>query len=306
MLTENSSTQIAEIKQLCKIHQAIILAHNYQNDEIQEIADYVGDSLALSQLAAKTEAKIIVFCGVHFMAESAAILAPDKKVLLPAPDAGCPMAEMAEAETILEWHAKYPQAAIVAYVNSSAAVKAVSDYCCTSANAIQLVKNIPETEIIFLPDQNLGSFVAAQVPEKTVHLWPGYCLIHHRVTVADVKQIRALHPEAVVLIHPECPPTTVALADFVGSTSQIMNYVKHSTAQKFIIGTEMGIIHGLRKENPNKTFYLLSQGLICPNMKRTTVEKVLNALQNLQPVITIAPEIQNKARQALDRMLEYL
>ncbi len=305
-MTKNLSAEVAEIKELCKRHQAIILAHNYQNDEIQEIADFVGDSLALSQLASQTDAKVIVFCGVHFMAESAAILAPDKQVLLPDPDAGCPMADMAEAETVLEWRTKYPKAAVVAYVNSSAAVKAVSNYCCTSANAIQLVKNIPESEIIFLPDQNLGSFVAAQVPEKKIHLWPGYCRTHHRVTPEEVTQIRALHPDAIVLIHPECPPATVALADFAGSTSQIINYVKNSSAQKFIIGTEMGIMYSLRKENPNKTFYLLSQGLICPNMKQTTIEKVLNALQNMEPVITVTPEIQNKARRALDRMLEYL
>ena len=188
------------------------------------------------------------------------------------------MADMADAPEILTWRQRYPKAAVVSYVNSSAAVKAVSDYSCTSANAVKLVKNIPETEIIFLPDQNLGSFVAHQVPEKTIHLWPGYCITHFRVTPADVSQAIVLHPDALVLVHPECRPEVTALAHFVGSTSQIMNYVRTSSATKFIIGTEMGIIHGLQKENPAKTFYLLSPGLICPNMKQTTVPKVLKGL----------------------------
>jgi quinolinate synthase len=297
------SSEIEEINRLRVERDAIILAHNYQNDEIQDLADIVGDSLALSQEAAKTDARVIIFCGVRFMAESAAILSPDKKVILPAETAGCPMADMAEADEVLKWRQTYPRAVVVAYVNSSASVKAVSDYCCTSANAVKLVKNIPEEEIIFLPDQNLGQFVARQVPEKTIHLWPGYCITHHRVNAGEVNRIKELYPDALVLVHPECKPEVAQLADFVGSTSQIIKYVKASPASKFIIGTEMGIIHCLKKENPEKTFFLMSPGLICPNMKQTTVKKVLASLKNLAPVITVNPEIRAKAKIALDRML---
>lgn len=304
--SETLSQTLAEIEELKKKHQAIILAHNYQNDEIQDLADFVGDSLTLSQKAAQTDAKVIVFCGVHFMAESAAILAPDKTVLLPAPDAGCPMADMAEPEEVLEWRKRYPNAAVVAYVNSSAAVKSVSDYCCTSANAVKLVRNIPESEIIFLPDQNLGRFVAQQVPEKTIHLWPGYCITHHRITPEEVIKIKNLYPEAEVLVHPECRHEVTALADFVGSTSQIIQYVRQSQSSEFIIGTEMGIIHSLTKENPSKRFYLMSPGLICPNMKQTTVAKVLDSLRHLKPVITVEPQIREKAVAALNRMLKYV
>ncbi len=295
-----------KIDELRQEKKAIILAHNYQNDEVQDLADVVGDSLILSQTAAKSKAKVIVFCGVHFMAESAAILSPEKTVLFPAENAGCPMADMADASEVLKWRERYPKAAVVAYVNTSAAVKAVSDYCCTSANAVKLVKNIPESEIIFLPDQNLGSYVARQVPEKTVHLWPGYCVTHHQVNPEEVKIVRQLHPEALVLTHPECRPEVTALADFIGSTSQIVKFVKSSQSQKFIIGTEMGIIHGLQKENPDKTFYLLSKGLVCPNMKQTTVAKVLKSLQAMGPVIQVSPDIRTKAVQALNRMLEFV
>ncbi len=297
---------INEIDELRHQKKAIILAHNYQNDEIQDLADIVGDSLALSQYAANSDAEIIVFCGVHFMAESAAILAPEKTILFPAENAGCPMADMADPTEVLKWRERYPKAAIVAYVNTSAAVKAVSDYCCTSANAVKLVKNIPESEIIFLPDQNLGHYVAEQVPEKIIHFWPGYCITHHQVKPEAVNTIKELHPDAVVLVHPECRPEVTALADFVGSTSQIIKYVKCSPCQKYIIGTEMGIIHGLQKENPGKTFYLLNKGLVCPNMKQTTVAKVLKSLQTMQPIIKVPHELRAKAEQALNRMLEFV
>jgi quinolinate synthase len=297
---------ILEINQLRLQKKAIVLAHNYQNDEVQDLADFVGDSLALSQLAADSQAEVIVFCGVHFMAESAAILAPEKTILFPAENAGCPMADMADADEVLKWRKRYPKAAVVAYVNTSAAVKAVSDYCCTSANAVKLVKNIPESEVIFLPDQNLGSYVAKQIPEKTIHLWPGYCITHHQVEPESVKAIKELHPDALVLVHPECRPKVTELADFVGSTSQIINYVKNSSSKKYIIGTEMGVIHGLQKENPDKTFYLLSKGLVCPNMKQTTVTKVLRSLQTMEPVIKVPTEIRIKAKQALNRMLEFV
>ncbi|HBE80524.1 MAG TPA: quinolinate synthase [Firmicutes bacterium] len=306
MSQSSQAGTIAEINRLRADNQAIILAHNYQNDEIQDLADFVGDSLALSQIAATTEAKLIIFCGVHFMAESAAILAPEKKVILPDETAGCPMAEMASAEEVLKWRDLYPHAAVVSYVNSTAAVKAVSDYCCTSANAVKLVQNIPEQEIIFLPDQNLGRYVALQLPDKLVHIWPGYCITHHRVTPENVRQAKQYQPDALVLVHPECRQEVAEMADFIGSTSQIINYVKKSLVQKFIIGTEMGILHSLQKENPQKFFYLLNPGLVCPNMKLTTIPKVLAALQNLKPEISVAPEIRLKAKTALDRMIKFV
>jgi len=297
---------INEINQLRIQKKALILAHNYQNDEVQALADIVGDSLALSRAAADSQAEVIVFCGVHFMAESAAILAPEKTILFPAENAGCPMADMADADEVLKWRKRYPKAVVVAYVNTSAAVKAVSDYCCTSANAVKLVKNIPESEIIFLPDQNLGSYVAEQVPDKIIHLWPGYCITHHHVEPESVTAIKELHPDAPVLVHPECRPEVTKLADFVGSTSQIISYVNNSARKKYIIGTEMGVIYGLQKENPAKTFYLLTKGLVCPNMKQTTVAKVLKSLQTMQPVVQVPSEIRIKAEQALNRMLEFL
>jgi quinolinate synthase len=306
MFPLDHSPQIAEINRLRTKWAAIILAHNYQNDEIQDLADFVGDSLALSQVAAKTQAKVVIFCGVHFMAESAAILSPDKKIILPDETAGCPMAEMAQADEVLKWRQLYPKAAVVSYVNSTAAVKGVSDYCCTSANAVKLVQNIPEKEIIFLPDQNLGRYIASQVPEKVIHCWPGYCITHHRVAPENVQQAKLAHPDALVLVHPECRYEVAKQADFIGSTSQIMQYVKESPVQKFIIGTEMGIIHGLQKENPQKSFYLLTPGLVCPNMKRTTVSKVLAALQDLKPVITVSQELQVRAKAALDQMLKFV
>lgn len=306
MPATESMELVAEIERLKADRDAIILAHNYQNDAIQDIADLVGDSLALSRSAANVKARVIVFCGVHFMAESAAILAPDKLVILPDKAAGCPMAEMADATEVLRWRNSLPNAVVVSYVNSTAAVKALSDYCCTSANAVTLVRRIPETEIIFLPDQNLGQYVAAQVPEKTVHIWPGYCITHYRVQPEEIRQSKALHPDAPVLAHPECRPEVLKIADFVGSTSQIIQYVKTSSRSKFIISTEMGILHSLKQQNPDKIFYLASPGLVCPNMKLTTLPKILTALQKLQPIINVAPEIRNKAKAALDRMLEYV
>lgn len=306
MPSQESMKRVTEIECLKKERDALILAHNYQNDEIQDIADIVGDSLALSRAAASATSKVIVFCGVHFMAESATILSPEKTVLLPDETAGCPMAEMADAEEVLRWRKFYPNAVVVSYVNSTATVKALSDYCCTSANAVKLVRNIPETEIIFLPDQNLGRYVAEQVPEKTIHIWPGYCITHHRVTPEEILEAKALHPEALVLVHPECRTEVLKTTDFVGSTSQIIEFAKKSSHSKFIIGTEMGILHCLKKQNPDKQFYLATPGLVCPNMKLVTLPKVLASLKNLAPVITVAPEIRVKAKAALDRMLQYI
>ena len=294
---------LAEITRLKKERNALILAHNYQVEEVQDIADFVGDSFFLSQKAAAATEEVIVFCGVHFMAESAAIIAPDKTVLLPAADAGCPLADFADAEQVRQWRARHPQAAVVAYINSSAEVKAEADICCTSANAIKVVESLPHDEIIFLPDGNLGHYVASHFPEKTFHLWPGYCITHHRITPEDVQAVRERHPQAEILVHPECQPSVVALADFVGSTSQILDRVAKSPAKTLIIGTEMGVIHGLKKNHPDKEIYLLSSGLVCPNMKRTTLQKIHHALENLEMRVTVAEPVRAKAYAALQRML---
>ena len=295
---------IKEIKKFKEERNAIIVAHNYQVGEVQELADIVGDSFTLSRHCASVDAEVIVFCGVHFMAESAKILSPEKTVLLPEIDAGCPMADMVTAEGLIEAKKKHPEAAVVCYINSSAEVKAESDICCTSSNALKVIKSVPQNEIIFVPDQNLASYIARQVPEKTIHLWKGFCVTHHRVRKADVQKALELHPDAVLLIHPECRPEVVEMADFVGSTSQIIEYARNSSAKKFIIGTEMGILHQLNKENPDKQFFLLSQGMVCPNMKKTTAESVYNALKHMRYRIELEPDIIQRAQGALEAMLK--
>ena len=291
-----------EIRRLLDQHDAILLAHNYQRDEIQEIADITGDSLALSISAAETDRKVIVFCGVHFMAESAAILAPDKVVLIPRSDAGCPMADMVTAEGLREMKAKYPGATVVTYVNSTAAVKAESDICCTSSNAINVVNSLDADEVILVPDQNLGKYIAKQT-DKTCYLWEGYCPTHERLAVEDIERAKQDSPEALFMAHPECPPEILDLADHICSTSGMYSFAKESPAQKFIIGTEMGILYRLRKESPEKEFILPTSKLICPNMKLTSLEDVLKCLQNMSPEITVPEEMRNKARLTLDRML---
>lgn len=283
---------------------AVIVAHSYQVDDVQEIADMVGDSFALSKYCASTKADVIVFCGVHFMAESAKILSPEKTVLLPELDAGCPMADMVTAEGLREMKAKYPGAVVVCYINSSAEVKAECDVCCTSSNAVNVIRSIKEKDIIFLPDKNLGSYVADMVPEKNIILWQGFCPTHHKVKVDDVLKIKELHPDALLLIHPECQPDVVKLADYVGSTKQIIDYANQSDKEKFIIGTEVGVLRRLKKDNPNKVFYLMSQGLTCPNMKKTRLESVYNALNEMKYNIELAEEIRLKAKKCLDRMLQ--
>lgn len=295
---------IEEIIKLKKERDAIILAHNYQVPEVQDIADIVGDSLALSKHAANTSHKVIVFCGVHFMAESAKILSPDKTVLLPARDAGCPMAEMVTADRLREMKAKYPEAAVVCYVNSSAEVKAEADICCTSSNAVKVVESIKNKQIIFAPDQNLGSYVAKKVKDKEIILWKGFCITHKRVKVDEVKKIKELFPDAKILAHPECEPEIQALADFLGSTSEIIKEAREIPEKDIIIGTEEGVLHILRKENPDKNFYLLSPGLICQNMKKTRLEDVYLSLLNMQYEITLDEDIRLKALKTLDKMLE--
>ena len=292
-----------EIRELLRGRNAVLLAHNYQRDEIQEIADITGDSLGLSQEAAKTDADVIVFCGVHFMAESAAILSPRKTVLLPRLDAGCPMADMVTADDLRAYREAHPKAVVVTYVNSSAEVKALSDICCTSGNAVNVVRSIPEDrEIFMVPDRNLAHYVAKK-SGRELTWWDGYCPTHERLTVAAVLRAREAHPDALLVVHPECPPKVVEMADAVLSTSGMYSYCRRSEAKEFLVGTEMGILYRLRKENPGKKFHLASRALICPNMKLTTLEDVRDSLASLSPVVTVPPVIREKALSALEAML---
>lgn len=295
---------IQEINRLKKEKDAIILAHNYQIPEVQQIADIVGDSLALSKAAQEVDNNLIVFCGVHFMAESAKILSPHKKVLLPAIDAGCPMADMVTAEDLRDYKAKNPDTTIVCYVNSSAEVKAECDICCTSSNALKIIESIDSKKILFAPDQNLGNYIKNKVKDKEIELWAGFCITHHRVKGHEVERVKEVHPDAEVLVHPECNDEVVQRADFVGSTSEIISYATNSDKSKFIIGTEMGVLYKLEKDNPNKKFYLLSTGLICANMKKTTLKDVYEALKNEQHEIHVQEDIRIRALKSLDRMLE--
>lgn len=291
-----------EIRRLADERDALILAHNYQRDEIQAVADICGDSLGLSQEAALTEKQVIVFCGVHFMAESAAILAPEKTVVIPRADAGCPMADMITPEGVRQMRERYPGAPVVTYVNSSAAVKAESDICCTSANAVRVVNSLDADEVILTPDRNLAMYIARHT-EKTCHYWDGYCPTHDRLTVAEVQQARADYPDALFMAHPECPPEILDIADHICSTSGMYVYARQSQAKRFIVGTEAGILYRLRLENPGKEFILPTTRLICPNMKLTSLEDLRTSLQTLQPHITVPADVRERAKLALDRML---
>jgi len=282
----------------------LIVAHNYQIDEVQEIADFVGDSFYLSKVCAERPEEVIVFCGVHFMAESAKILSPHKKVLLPEIDAGCPLADMVTAEDVENLKKKYPDYSIVCYINSPASVKAKSDVICTSSNAVKIVREFPNDKIIFLPDKNLGSFVKKQVPEKDIILWEGFCITHYKIKKEDVEKAKSAHPNALVLVHPECRPEVVELADFVGSTKQIIDFATASKEKEFIIGTEMGVLYSLKKLNPDKKFYILHPGMICPNMKKNTLQSVRDALLYERYQIEVEEEIMQGAKKALAKMLE--
>jgi len=295
---------VSEIKRLKKEKNAVILAHNYQIPEIQDIADIVGDSLKLSQEAANTDADIIVFCGVHFMAESAKILSPEKKILLPAIDAGCPMADMITGEKLREYKEKNPKAVVVCYVNTSAEVKAECDVCCTSSNALKIVESLDAEQILFAPDKNLGSYINDQLKDKQMELWNGFCITHERVREEEILLIKNKKAGVQIVVHPECNPLVAKHADFVGSTSQILEYVRNSDDKEFIIGTEMGILHTLRKENLYKKFTLLSPGLICYNMKKTSLEDVYHVLKTEENEITVEESIRQKAFTSLNRMLE--
>ncbi|PLX84052.1 MAG: quinolinate synthase [Desulfuromonas sp.] len=291
-----------EIRRLARERNALLLAHNYQRDEIQELADITGDSLALSMEAARTDREVIVFCGVHFMAESAAILGPDKIVLLPRPDAGCPMADMVTPEGLREMKARYPGAPVVTYVNSTAAVKAESDICCTSSNAVNVVNSLEADEVLLVPDRNLGRYIADRT-DKTCHLWEGYCPTHDRLSVEDVQRALEEHPDALFMAHPECPPPILELAHHICSTSGMYEFARQNPAAKFIVGTEMGILYRLRKESPDKEFILPTSKLICPNMKLTSLEDVLKSLQTMSPEITVPADVRERAKLTLDRML---
>ncbi len=316
-----------EILKLKKNLNAIILAHNYQRPEVQDIADITGDSLELSRAASKTDYDVIVFCGVHFMAESASILSPDKTVLLPELGAGCPMADMVTVKgprktkrelytdvlgitfefgdefTLLDMKKKHPGVPVVAYVNTSAAVKAESDICCTSSNVVKVVESLKEDTIICIPDRNLSAYAAKRTKKKIIS-WDGFCNVHHgHLDIEDVNKAKTDHPDAVLVVHPECPPEIQDMADQITSTSGMLRYCKESNQTEFIIGTEEGLLHRLRKENPGKKFYLVSNEMVCPNMKRTRLESVLRAMQNMQYVIKVPEDIRIPAKRALDRML---
>ena len=292
-----------EILQLKKERNAVIMAHYYQAPEVQDVADVVGDSLELARRAADTKADVIVLCGVHFMAESAAILSPDKIVLLPDLAAGCPMADTVTAESLRERKKQNPNAVVVSYVNTSAEVKAESDICCTSANAVKIVESIPqEKEILFVPDRNLGSYVMEKTG-RSMMFWDGCCSVHDRVTTWDVMRTKKVAPNALILVHPECRQSVVSMADFVGSTAGIIKFAKESVATEFIVVTELGVLHQLEGQCGAKKFHLASPGLLCRSMKKTTLEKVKNALQTMEPQVTVVPDIRQKALQSLERML---
>ncbi len=301
---ENSETELIEkIVSLKKRRNAVIRAHTYQQAEIQDIADFVGDSLELSQKAAKTDADVIVFCGVHFMAETASILCPDKEVLLPDLHAGCPMANMITAKHLREKKREHPKATVVCYVNSSAAVKAESDICCTSANAVRLIEQLPSGgEILFVPDQYLGNYVATKTGREML-LWPGFCPTHLRIQPRDISRQKAEHPQAKVVVHPECRPEVIALADEVLSTGGMIRFVHETEAEEVIVGTEIGILHRLRKENPEKRFIPASEQAVCPRMKLITLENVLWSLEEMVHQVRVPERIRLRAKAAVDKML---
>ncbi|HLE41661.1 MAG TPA: quinolinate synthase [Nitrospirota bacterium] len=316
-----------KILKLKKDLNAIILAHNYQRAEVQDIADITGDSLELSRAAAKTDYKVIVFCGVHFMAESASILSPDKTVLLPEIAAGCPMADMvtvagprktrrefytdvlgiafefADDFTLRDMKKKHPGVPVVAYVNTSAAVKAESDICCTSSNVVKVVESLKEDTVICIPDRNLSAYAARRTKKKII-AWDGFCNVHARLDVDDVNKAKEEHPDALLVVHPECPPEVQDMADHITSTSGMLRFCRESNHKEFIIGTEEGLLHRLRKDSPDKKFYVLSSEMVCPNMKRTKIESVLRAMEKMEHVIKVPEEIRVPAKRALDRMLE--
>jgi quinolinate synthase len=307
--------------------RAIILSHNYQRDEVQEIADFVGDSLELSRIAATRDCEMIVFCGVHFMAESASILSPEKTVLLPEPEAGCPMADMIRVDaprpvrksfpgfpnppayvfppefSLKEIKKQHPGVPVVAYVNTTAEIKAESDICCTSANVVRIIESLPGDSVICVPDKNLSMWAARNTKKKVI-AWDGYCNVHERVTLEDIERARREHPQAVLMAHPECRIEVLEKADHVTSTSGMLRYALASKDKEFVVGTEIGLLHRLRRENTGKTFYPLRNDMVCPNMKKTTLESVLKAFEENVHVVKVPEHIRIPAKRALDRMLQ--
>jgi len=301
-ITVENTDLTRRIHELKRRRNAVILVHNYQRSEVQDIGDFIGDSLELSRQAAEAPADVIVFCGVHFMAETASILCPDKVVLLPNIGAGCPMADMINAEELIKLKQKSPSARVVCYVNSTAEVKAESDICCTSANAVRVVQSLGEGEIIFVPDQFLGKYVESKLNRDMI-LWPGYCPTHVKIKPDDILQLKEQYPGSISLVHPECRPEVTAVADEVLSTGGMIRFVKQSEAEIFIIGTEREIIYRLQKENPGKKFIHASPKAVCPNMKKITLQHVLSSLEELKPEVKVPEDIRLKARKAVDRML---
>jgi quinolinate synthase len=297
-----TQTIVEKIQELKKQRNAVLLVHNYQLPEVQDIADHIGDSLELSRIAAKVDQKAIVFCGVYFMAETASILCPDKTILVPDPNAGCPMANMITAQDVRNLRARYPKAVVVGYVNTPADVKAELDVCCTSANAVDVVRNIKESEIVFVPDKYLADYVSRKTGRHLI-AWEGYCPTHVKIMPVDIARLKEAHPRALVLVHPECRPDVVGMADEALSTGGMCKFVAKSAADEFIIGTENGIIHRLQKDNPAKKFYPSGDHAICPNMKRTTLEKVLWSLEEMQTEVRVTDDIRRRARAAIDRMV---
>ncbi|MCS3923128.1 quinolinate synthase NadA [Methanosalsum natronophilum] len=300
---QDRTSIINEINQLKKEKNAVILAHNYQRKEIQDIADFLGDSLGLSQEAVNQDADVIVFCGVDFMAESAAILSPEKTVLLPEKEAECPMAAMVDVDSLRQKKKEHPNAAVVCYVNTSAAVKAECDICCTSSNAVNIINSLKENDIIFVPDKNLAKYVSLN-STKNIIPWEGYCPTHHQILVGDILLMKEEHPNAEIIAHPECKEDVLDISDKVLSTTGMTNYAKSTNSKEMIIATETGILYRLKKENPDKIFYSGSEYAVCPNMKMTTLEGVLDSLKNMKHVISVPEEIRIKAMKSLERMLE--
>ena len=294
---------ITEILKLKKEKDAVILVHNYQLPEIQDIADFIGDSLELSKIASNVEKPVIVFCGVRFMAETAKILSPKKDVLLPALTAGCPLADMIDSNSLALLKEKHPNASIVCYVNSSVEIKAMSDVCCTSANALKVVESIDSNEVIFVPDKGLGSYVAEKTNKKVI-LYEGYCPTHFKITKEDVLKAKNLHPDAIIMIHPECPKEARDISDFVLGTGEMLKLARESKYNKFLIGTEEGMIYRLKKEVPNKEFYLINSKLYCPNMKKTNLQLLYESLSEFKYAIELPNNILEKARFPLLRMFE--
>jgi quinolinate synthase len=300
---ERIAALTSEVRALKSASDVVLLAHNYQRAEIQDVADFVGDSLGLSRQAAATDASTIVFAGVHFMAETAKILAPDKTVLIPEPRAGCPMADMITAREAREWRAQYPGVPLATYVNSSAEVKAESDVCVTSANAVEVVRRLGAERVLFAPDRNLGTWIASKLPGIELVLWEGFCPTHDQVTAQQVQAARDAHPDALVLAHPECRPEVTELADEVLSTSQMLTFAATSAAMSFIVVTEEGLLHALAKAAPGKEFVNLTPRMICPNMKLTTLEKVRDSLAHHQFEVTVAEDVRIRALRAVERMV---